>query len=254
MALSACIAGVPVPVPPPSQLQGELALRPLARDVPWRCSVWENGSCTYVRTCDHCEYLPVGTPAIVRSQRIESAVSYANIEAVACNGERISWTEVLDDGYLGPRTADSASKWAGLCDRAKSWRAHVLDYGLYKPDVEAAPSSGTVVVRSKELLSQSLSIQVGLGASMGFRYFIDGPENSAVLTVRATHPPLTNPATGRTTVVDQWAQPVTVRRMYWNTGWTFQQPWELVPGTWTIDLFRGTEKLQSLSFEVTLAH
>jgi len=191
----------------------------------------------------------------IRNQDVGPAVTYSNAEYQSCDGRSIAWRQEsasLKD-YLAPRAPDSTLQWSNYCNRARSWQAHVIDFGLYQPELEANPAGGPIVVRSKKLLRGSRTVQATLGTSIGFRYLLDGPQDSAVITVRATHPPLTNPATGKTTQVDEWSQAVSTRRLYWNTGWTFEHGWELVAGKWTIELLHDGKRLQSVSLEVAKA-
>jgi hypothetical protein len=71
------------------------------------------------------------------------------------------------------------------------------------------------------------------------------------LVTRVTHPPITNPETKITREIDFWDSPMNIGVARF-AGWRFDQPWELVPGTWTIEILKDGKVLASHSFNVVL--
>ena len=55
--------------------------------------------------------------------------------------------------------------------------------------------------------------------------------------------------TGRTTTVDEWDNPMNSGFARF-TGWAFEQPWELVPGPWKIEMLLGDRVLAAQDFQV----
>ncbi|HEY0781269.1 MAG TPA: DUF3859 domain-containing protein [Thermoanaerobaculia bacterium] len=124
----------------------------------------------------------------------------------------------------------------------------------------AAPhtSSGHVhevpAVWTPEFLPGGTAVQARLGTSMGIEVQVKGAPLGSIVTLRTrvTHPPLTNPATRRTTTRDEWTTEMNALIPRY-AGWAFAEPWELVPGRWTIELLQGDRTIASQDFEVTVA-
>lgn len=51
--------------------------------------------------------------------------------------------------------------------------------------------------------------------------------------------------------MDEWDNPMNARFPRF-TGWRFDNPWELVPGTWRIELLHQERAIASQEFEVTV--
>ena len=115
-------------------------------------------------------------------------------------------TRKTGDSIDGPRTA------AG-------WIAELSDWRLVK--------------RTNRIFGQ-------LGREFGVEIDLSGfGEGPVVLTVRTLHPPLTNPATGRTTRVSEYEWQAEERRNFYF-GYTFSNLWELAEGEWVKQfLYRG---------------
>jgi TonB family protein len=94
--------------------------------------------------------------------------------------------------------------------------------------------SGTQMIRSTN------QIPALLGTGFGIGYAIDSPDPNEVATVRTVwkFPPqgLTNPATGKSaTFLERQAQCRVNRDCF--TGRHFSEPWELIEGTWEVELW-----------------
>jgi hypothetical protein len=90
-----------------------------------------------------------------------------------------------------------------------------------------------------------------LGNMFGIGRLIRGRPESALVDahVKVIHPPITNPETGVTTMVDEWDQTTFIGIVRFD-GWSFLEPWTMVPGKWTIQLFHADRKLVEQTFEV----
>jgi hypothetical protein len=124
----------------------------------------------------------------------------------------------------------------------------------------AAPGTSLGVVRvvpadaMPNFLPGGTDINARLGTDMGIEVVIKGPKFGSVvpLSTRVTHPPFQNPATGKLATVERWDSPMNAGIPRF-AGWVFDQPWELVPGTWTIEILEGEHPLVAQKFTVTIA-
>jgi hypothetical protein len=84
----------------------------------------------------------------------------------------------------------------------------------------------------------------GIDAAPGTRFGLlvrvlgDPRAPSIPVTTRVTHPEMRDPSTGRASTVDQWDWQLDTRFPRY-TGWRFEHPWELVEGTWRIEILHG---------------
>ena len=93
--------------------------------------------------------------------------------------------------------------------------------------------------------------RVGLG--FGARFRSSGEPRGARATLRSVwkipEPGIHNPTnnnTFRQSVVDFTTA---IGSVHWR-GYGFDQPWEVVPGTWTIEIWQGDRKLLEHSFTI----
>ena len=102
-----------------------------------------------------------------------------------------------------------------------------------------------------EFLAPPDQVRARLGTSIGIQVRIDGPEflDLVPLRTRVTHPPIKDPNTGKRTRVDEWDNPMNARFPRF-TGWRFDNPWELVPGKWTIALLHEGRVIAKQKFRV----
>jgi len=122
-----------------------------------------------------------------------------------------------------------------------------------------APNSITGMshaVSEATLIEKTTDIHASIGTSFGLRIKIAGEPNGAVveLTAKCIHPKLSDPTSGRTSTVETWnTYPVIGRGgSSGYVGFTFDSPWELVPGKWTIQIFDQFTLLAEKTFDVTV--
>ncbi len=91
-----------------------------------------------------------------------------------------------------------------------------------------------------------------IGTQFGIQVQINGaPElQVAPVVTRVTHPPITNPETGKTSTVDQWDSPMNIGYARF-AGWHFEDEWELVPGEWRIEILYQNKVLVKQDFKVS---
>jgi Domain of unknown function (DUF3859) len=77
-----------------------------------------------------------------------------------------------------------------------------------------------------------------LGTVIGFTWMFSEVTASGVVPLRVEirHPGLTDPHSSKRTHLDVRQETVPIKGLHWAT-WTFDQPWQLVPGMWSIDVY-----------------
>ena len=81
------------------------------------------------------------------------------------------------------------------------------------------------------------AVEVGVGDRIGLvvRVLGDLRDPTIPVSTRVTHPPIRNPKDGASRVVDEWEWPLDTRYPRY-TGWSFDHDWEVVAGTWTLEV------------------
>jgi len=122
----------------------------------------------------------------------------------------------------------------------------------------AKPAEGAVTGMVQQLGALKLlpapppaSARLGIGFGVRFRSF--GERNGERAMLRSVwkipEPGIVNP-TNQTTYRESVADfPTTIGTVHWR-GYGFDQPWEIVPGTWTLEIWQGDRKLLEKSFEI----
>jgi hypothetical protein len=137
----------------------------------------------------------------------------------------------------------------------------VIEYGIYTADIAktqqgpANPSGiGHHTVVNIRHAATTRTVPAQHGMQFGFRYRIVGAPNGAPITVTKVTifppPGLHKPGVAKPIQRYQY----TLSRKIGETSFTdysFDHPWELVPGTWTFELWVSGRKLASQSFQVT---
>jgi hypothetical protein len=135
--------------------------------------------------------------------------------------------------------------------------ARIVEYGIYATERSGAvikkekTASGRVTpVRSHKLLKRTNEVFGQLGKSFGIEIDLSGmPVGAVTLTIRTLHPPLTNPATGRTTQVSDYDWTVVGRKKLYF-GFSFDHRWELAEGVWTKQILYTGKLLAEQKFNV----
>ncbi|MEE8166211.1 MAG: DUF3859 domain-containing protein [Myxococcota bacterium] len=103
---------------------------------------------------------------------------------------------------------------------------------------------------SRPIIESTTRIPAKLGLGFGFSFSFDAPAGEpVVLTYHYVSPPLRDPTTGR--VVERQTMQMTTPQggPHW-TAFDFTEPWELVPGEWTLSIVHGDRLLERRSFQV----
>jgi hypothetical protein len=145
----------------------------------------------------------------------------------------------------------------------KAERVDIVDFGRFKRETEephqGAPgtASGYVNVvdaeKTPQVVERTDRIEAAVGATFGLLFRAEGTSDDdsdlAPIHIRVLHPPTTNPQTGKVTTSDEWDAPANLGIIRF-TGWSFDAPWEIVPGTWTIEILQDGEVMARKEFTV----
>jgi hypothetical protein len=139
-------------------------------------------------------------------------------------------------------------------------RLEIVESGFYdaaKATVAGTtPSAGSVTgtvqeLREIKLLPEPPTTSVGIGFGVRFRSFGERDGERAMLrsvwTIPA--PGIVNPTSGSTfrQSVAEFATTIGTSHL---RGYSFDEPWEIVPGTWTLEIWQGDRKLLEKSFGI----
>ena len=138
-------------------------------------------------------------------------------------------------------------------------RVDITDAGLYETTIEKAEKAPGTATETRnalartELLQKTTRIDAKIGTHFGFSYKIIGqPNNGEANITFVTVPPapgLKNPKTGKVSTREEYSAAVLFNGTGY-AGYSFDEEWEIVPGTWTFELWDGQRKLASQSFEI----
>jgi hypothetical protein len=142
---------------------------------------------------------------------------------------------------------------------AASPQAQILRWGNYAvgDDFGPLPSryrqqtlSDVEMTDPPRFLTETDHIVARLCTRFGVEYRISDAGTGGVLTVRVTHPRQERPD-GKSATVDEFDTPLGADSPKY-TGFEFDYPWELVPGTWTFTLLIDGRVIGEKSFTVTV--
>ncbi|MBI5633975.1 MAG: DUF3859 domain-containing protein [Nitrospirae bacterium] len=154
----------------------------------------------------------------------------------------------------------------------------IIEYGLYEADRlgrinEENTSLGSITVLNEEtvrLAERTTRIRAEVGKKFGIRYIFHGVPNKAYIehTIRVITPGLNKPSdpgpssnlpqNGRapnrqsaamSQTTEQWTSHATLEQPAYDF-FGFEYEWELVPGTWTFQIWYKNRMLAEQSFEV----
>jgi hypothetical protein len=135
----------------------------------------------------------------------------------------------------------------------------ILEQGVY----EARPigeypantiSSDVKVAADVRLLKSTAVVPAVLGTVFGITYVVDGtPSDGSVdITVKVVSPPLHDPASSEPPTEQSWLASKKLNEKTYDF-YVFEKEWELVHGTWTIQILYRGKLLGFRSFEVRAA-
>lgn len=141
-------------------------------------------------------------------------------------------------------------------------RVDISNAGIYRVEkgtVEDAPTTALGrfnVVRDQTLVERTQRIPGRLEVNMGMNFEIVGQPIGELVTVRyVTHfppPGLRDPKTGRVHLKSEVERQHRIGQLAFRS-YSFDEPWEIVTGTWTLEFWYGAKMLGSQKFEVVKA-
>jgi Domain of unknown function (DUF3859) len=136
--------------------------------------------------------------------------------------------------------------------------AEIVEYGIYTAEIQTAKRDSNGVLQSNlgdiSHATTTTSVPARHGVRFGFRYKITGTPDGATIPLKfvTVFPPagLSPPNMAQPIHNSESGQTVKIG----DTGYHdygFDDPWELVPGPWTIQIWYGKTKLAEKNFTVT---
>lgn len=147
-----------------------------------------------------------------------------------------------------------------VADARTDTRVEIFDPGIYQLEVvgtEAAPNTAMglqSIVRNEKLVEHTICIPARHGTKFGFRYRVLGDPSDGLITLRMVvrYPAggVRNPSTNKVHDSGEILQPGNAAGMSLYSGYSFDEDWEIVPGTWVFEIWYNEKLLASQKFEV----
>ena len=137
----------------------------------------------------------------------------------------------------------------------------VSAFGIYREKLDRLePSSKTAmgylrIVTERELLQKTETICARLGVTFGFDFKIEGAPTGMPLALKAVTrfpPPGMVNAKGERFTQNEYDGRVLIGAPN-SRSFTFEEPWEMVPGIWIFEFHDQSRKIGEKSFEVLTA-
>lgn len=134
--------------------------------------------------------------------------------------------------------------------------------GIYDVDIigriDSKDSPGGIrnVIGRASILDPTTAVAARPCVSFGFEYVIHGSPAGAEVSLRMVtrfpDPGIRNPKTGVVSYVTEVLVSRTLERQHYRV-YTLEEPWEIVPGIWTFEIWHEHRKLAERSFSVSNA-
>ena len=138
-------------------------------------------------------------------------------------------------------------------------RVEIIEAGIYRAETKSIEQAPDTATRQRNILSDTMlvaattRIEAKIGVHFGIRYRLVGrPNNTTIKLISVTQypaPGLKNPRADSNQMRGEHPLFATIGQINYR-GYVFEQDWEIVPGTWTLELWDGKRKLASQTFEV----
>ncbi len=124
------------------------------------------------------------------------------------------------------------------------------DVGPRDPAAASQGSDTVVMVEDPRIVRRTKQIEAQLCRRFGFMFTLEnpGPDGTAELTVTSVHPPILHPG-GRISTGVTYQMSASGDRSG-LVGFSFDEPWELVPGTWTFSVHLDGRLLAEQRYDV----
>jgi hypothetical protein len=141
---------------------------------------------------------------------------------------------------------------------AKVEGADIGRFGLFTTDetvvqIASGTASGRVRAarRMPTWMSAAETIARAKGAVFGYEFTVRGQPkgSSADVKVVVEHPPFQAPGSVTPSAVESWLQPIIFETPSF-AGYGLDEDWEMVPGMWTVRVYRGSRLLCEKAFTI----
>ncbi len=132
----------------------------------------------------------------------------------------------------------------------------IVEYGLYTANVtgQLRESNGIIsnVIENLCHIATTTTVPMRAALHFGFRYRVDGPVpgDTAQVTLVVRFPTAVQPIPSVHPLTEHQRSTTLAIGAVSYTGYSFDQTWEFVPGTWTLSLRQGGRTLAEKSFTV----
>jgi hypothetical protein len=132
----------------------------------------------------------------------------------------------------------------------------IVEYGLYTADVtgQLRDSNGIISNTIENLchIATTTTVPMRGGLHFGFRYRVDGPApgDTAQLILAVQFPTAVQPNPSVQPLTEHERSATMAIGAVSYTGYSLDQAWEFVPGTWTLAVKQGSRTLAEKSFTV----
>jgi hypothetical protein len=134
--------------------------------------------------------------------------------------------------------------------------ATIVDFGIYKGagetsvDVGNSPSGNVLLGGTVKLVKQTEKIPAKIGVKFGFQFSLSDKEKKRQLKFVYLFPEIKNPKTGQVSTRFEGTGKYNGDGVPVGVLYDFSDPWELVPGEWTFQVFDGDRMLVEKKFTV----
>ncbi|MPZ37264.1 MAG: DUF3859 domain-containing protein [Rhizobiales bacterium] len=138
-------------------------------------------------------------------------------------------------------------------------RIEIIEAGIYRAEtasIKLAPGTATRqrnILSETKLLALTTRVEAKIGLHFGIRYRLVGrPSGATIKLISVTQypaPGLKNPKADGSQLRGEHSLFATIGQVNYR-GYVFEQDWEIVPGSWTLELWDGKRKLISQTFDV----
>ncbi len=149
---------------------------------------------------------------------------------------------------------------AALAQEARVDGIEIVGKGIYEVQTGAVtkdPSAPTGEIKAPDifkLITATDTIPAAIGTEFGVEYRLTGMPDGAEATLHFVFaypaPGIADPTSAKPILSDTFDRQKKIGAVNY-LGYGFENPWELVPGTWTMEIWSGDRKLASESFTIT---
>lgn len=136
-------------------------------------------------------------------------------------------------------------------------RIEILALGIFEVEIvgrtgtDEGPTEVLNTLARARLVSRTTSIPIRRCVTFGFEYVVGGGPRGAEISLRMVTrvpaPGLRNPHSGRVAREIETVVPRQIGRRHLRA-YTLEHEWELIPGTWALEIWQGRRRLAAQSF------